>query len=305
MDDRIIQVKAFCSNRKSPNGLQFIAKGNDGSYEIGGQYAVYATSATATREENEVINRFYLGNFKTKGCRVCGDNHYLYACHDCGVLACYDGKAGRYTCPSCGHTNPVPATKDDRIVQSGGGKVFIMLAIDTSGSMSTRVSGQGFLGSLLGSVTLLDDVKQSAEKEFLDKIEGAEFGLVEFSDYVSLSCPLTTDKKRVASEIRKLRTHGGTTGPIPYVLDDKKLADFRKADGKKYLVIFTDGAWFNDAECLKRAPELKQLGVDIITIATKSGADHKFLGKISTASVVTEGSSASAFMDVAKRITQG
>ena len=130
-------------------------------------------------------------------------------------------------------------------------------------------------------------------------------GLIKFESNVRLLEPLTDNMSEVRAKLSQLRPEGGTYSPLNLVLEDSRLASFRNSNKPRYLVVLTDGAWFEDADMhYRRAEDIKRLGIQIITVGC-TGADHRFLDRISSggASIKAEdGAIEAAIATVAKKI---
>lgn len=284
----IVAVGGKCSFRGQDVGFQFIKY--DAVCELAGSFSV--TPGEKSASMGDLTGKFVIGqNFKAHGCKLC-KNRFVYQCGACKALVCYDGAEHRdVACPACGAVMTVPATKDDRIVMSGKAEsdAWIMLAMDVSGSMAGgRIS----------------ETKQAAVDSFLRKFTSGRFALVTFGWSVETVLPFTTDLRKVENAIGALTADGGTPSPLPHILS--RHADFLRAAGKRYLVIFTDGAW-DYGNHIADAQAIKQAGVEIITIGC-AGADQRFLSQIATPGahiVASDGHLAEKWAEALSIIKQG
>lgn len=282
MASKIFPVMGQCEQKKKPIGLQFANDSNESVAVVGTFLPTISDAKLSTTIEEKAD--LHIGTFKRKGCPACRQNTSLYMCCHCNTLVCYDGKEGKHTCPACGKTERVPASKDERIVCSGGGgkkhaRIAVMMCMDVSGSMDDD---------------MLSEMKKAATDYLKALPFGAQVGLVTFQSRVDLLVPLTPFHSRVKSAISELESYGGTQGPLGFVL---KQGNFMRFWGKKYVLFFTDGEWEDPDEQQEYARRLREKGVTIIGIGT-AGANHRFIESVSDpgASIVTtEGAYETAF----------
>lgn len=290
----IVTIQGGCSSRRKPVGFQFSA--GSGKYYICGSFSV--TGGLAGGREETLNGEFHYGQYK-RGCKMCG-NKYVYQCGHCSSFNCYDGneQAGA-ECPVCGKKTNIPATTDDRIVRSSAApSVEIILAVDTSGSMSDIV---------YGSTTRLDEMKRSAIDNFISQFEGVKMALVAFRGSVSTVLPFTEDTEQMKSAVRSLTAYGGTTSPFAHIRDNYPAFCTPQSGTKRYIVVFTDGEWSGESSGhVTTANKLKANGVSIITIGC-AGADKNFLRSIASegANIDVVGNDfGSAYATAAKQISQ-
>lgn len=99
----------------------------------------------------------------------------------------------------------------------------VVLLIDTSGSTQLR----------------LEDI-QKAAMEFVDKLKETDSVMVmSFDDRIEVQCKATTDREEIRKAIRRTRTGGGTR--LYDAVDDILKKQLAKIQGRKALVLFTDG----------------------------------------------------------------
>jgi tight adherence protein B len=112
--------------------------------------------------------------------------------------------------------------------QGSRGKVAIVLAVDTSGSMLEAPGG----------VRNIDRAKAAADA-FVQKMRpGTELGLIAFSDTPVVVQSLTTDRELMRRRIRSLTAQGDTALYDAVALGSRQLAG---VEGQRTLVVLSDG----------------------------------------------------------------
>ena len=177
----------------------------------------------------------------------------------------------------------------------------IYIALDVSGSMS---------GSSINA----------AEKAALKLCSGLDLtstkvSLVLFANKHHMACYPSHNMKEISDCIKKACAFKynyekdlgwGTNGPLGYI--NNSLSDSALNSEKHFIVLLTDGEFFNANDEINNSTKLKNRGVEIITIGIE-GADKNFLKKLATSD---EGSMMAninqlqeAFSNIAQAITEG
>ncbi len=168
----------------------------------------------------------------------------------------------------------------------------LLIAIDLSGSMS----GEPLRKS------------QDAAKNFIGQLDLANtsIGLLIFSDRVELSQALCQNAKAIHQGIESWRigSVGGGNSAQPFTLA-KQVLDER--EDPRYLVVLTDGIWYNQPHAISEAEKCKQAGIEIIAIGF-DGADLAFLKRIATsdqnAMFTNLGNLTASFSKIAQVLTE-
>lgn len=139
----------------------------------------------------------------------------------------------------------------------------LVLVIDISGSMEGRP---------------LKEAKKAA-LSLIDELNFNKFhvGVVAFDNSTTIMCNCSDNKKTVEKAIDKLKIGSGTWGkPLKHAMD---LMD--SEEGAKYIVVLTDGCWFNARTAIEQSHLIKEKGGEIIAIGFGE-ADYNFLKAIAT-----------------------
>lgn len=140
------------------------------------------------------------------------------------------------------------------------------LAIDLSGSMS---------GAPLAEA-------QEAAREFLHQsdLSHSSIGLISFADKIKVNIEACQNAKLIEKAISNLKigSVGYGNAAIPFSDISKIL---KNITGLKYLIILTDGVWFDQKTAIEESNITKLEGIEIIAIGF-GGADEKFLAKIAS-----------------------
>lgn len=146
----------------------------------------------------------------------------------------------------------------------------ILVAVDLSGSMSGNPLRQA----------------QKAAKKFVTEIDlsHASLGLIAFADKVKVTqdlCQNARDLEKGIDRWSQLMSRGDVgwgndTDPFSQAL---KLLDER--DDPRFIIVLTDGVWYNQARAIQRARKCHEEGIEIIAIGF-GGADRAFLKAIAT-----------------------
>lgn len=139
----------------------------------------------------------------------------------------------------------------------------VIIAIDLSGSMS---------GSPLAEA-------KNAAKEFISQMnfENTKVALVSFSDWVTIDKNLIKNSQELNNGITNWSIGGGTSAE-PFA---KSLELLKFEEGKKLIIVLTDGEWFNKEIALKNALNCRFSEIEIRAIGFGS-ADVNFLKQLST-----------------------
>ncbi len=147
-----------------------------------------------------------------------------------------------------------------------GGRKFIILTVDLSGSMS-------------GS-PLKEAIREMCR--FAKMIKDAEFALVAFADS-SKEVSGFTSPSNILSKIESLNSVnvGGGTSCNPLNKQVYTLANEASGKGKVFVVTLTDGQWYGDDTVESSVKSLKDLKVECIGIGF-GDVDRSFIRKISS-----------------------
>jgi len=154
-------------------------------------------------------------------------------------------------------------------VQNGGSDtthLSILIAIDLSGSMSGRPLKKAKKAAL-GFLQNLDLTKTS-------------IGLMAFADTESVGLNLSQNGKKIKKGINKWQvgTVGIGNGTQPFTKAKEVLKD---KEDPKFLIVLTDGIWYNQNYAVSAAETCKEAGIEIIAIGFGE-ADKAFLREIAT-----------------------
>lgn len=139
------------------------------------------------------------------------------------------------------------------------------LLLDHSGSMNdARKLQQAKTGAK-------DFVAEAVKK-------GYPVGLIKFSSQAMLVCKPTKNLSDFSSLINDIKTEGSTNMAQAIQIARKKLT---KDNCRRAIVLVTDGMPDNKDETLSEIAQVKEMGIDVITIGTKP-ADEDFLRLIAT-----------------------
>jgi molecular chaperone DnaK (HSP70) len=169
-------------------------------------------------------------------------------------------------------------------------EVYVMLCIDTSGSMSGRKLEEAKSGAL-NFMKNLD-------------IEYTSVGLISFDDDARLQMNFTKSAKDMKNAIKSLSIGGGTN--MTHALEIA-YSNFINKKGRNVIVLLTDGGPNNRSSTLSKAQMCKDKNIEIITLAT-DGADQSFLKSIATSDESQFFASAkdigSAFSKIAQELSE-
>jgi tight adherence protein B len=147
--------------------------------------------------------------------------------------------------------------------QGSRGKLAVILAVDTSGSMLEAIDG----------VRKIDRAKAAADV-FAQKLrQGTRLGLLAFSTTPRVVQPLTTDRELVRTRIRSLTATGDTALYDAVALASGSLSG---EEGQRNLVVLSDGR--DDGS--KAAPEgaiaaAKRAGVTVYTVGLNASGRNQ------------------------------
>jgi len=146
--------------------------------------------------------------------------------------------------------------------------VYVYLLIDASGSMVGEP---------------LIEAKKAA-KNFVENtsLKNVSVGIISFGTDANISCELCQNESKLYTAINKINLMGGTNMTTAF---DKAYNTLVKKEGKKYVILLTDGVPNNKITTEESAKKCKKANIEIITIGTK-GADLNFLQKIQTSEKV-------------------
>lgn len=186
----------------------------------------------------------------------------------------------------------------DQLSSSAPSEVEVLLAIDLSGSMS-------------GSP--VEKAKEAME-QFVRELgsANAKIGLLSFADKVRLVVKPTENEKQVIQAIRSIHVgevgSGNSAEPFTDALFILKRRLFTKEDIARYLVVLTDGAWYNPTQAITKAKQCHAEGIEVIALGFGS-ADKAFLERIASidefASLTDLSELSGSFSKIAQTIGDG
>lgn len=144
-------------------------------------------------------------------------------------------------------------------------EIAVVFIVDTSGSMFDTPIVQA----------------QQAIRCFVSKISLTNFsiGIGAFGDTSKIIINLTKKEKEIEKAISRLnKTPLGGTNGVPFGMA-KAMMMFHH--GPKYIVLLTDGEWFNPDQAIREAHDCAKHGIEIIAIGI-GDADLEFLKKLAT-----------------------
>ncbi len=141
---------------------------------------------------------------------------------------------------------------------------IVYLAIDCSGSMS----GEKLAHAKQGGI---DFAKEARNKGYCT-------GLISFDSHATHLCSPQQKISVLQKALDRVSVAGSTNMTHAIKLATEKLDE---ADGKRALVIVTDGMPNNRSTALAAALQAKSKGIDIIALGTDD-ADHEFLKKLAS-----------------------
>ena len=186
----------------------------------------------------------------------------------------------------------------DQLSSSAPSEVEVLLAIDLSGSMS-------------GSP--VEKAKEAME-QFVRELgsTNAKIGLLSFADKVRLVVKPTENEKQVIQAIRSIHVgevgSGNSAEPFTDALSILRRRLFTKEDIARYLVVLTDGAWYNPTQAITKAKQCHAEGIEVIALGFGS-ADKAFLESIASidefASLTDLSELSGSFSKIAQTIGDG
>lgn len=145
--------------------------------------------------------------------------------------------------------------------------VDVILAIDLSGSMYGEPTCKAM----------------SAMKSFVKQMDSdiVRIGIVAFADSTRMLVKPTDDYRAVINMINNLESVdvGGGTSSEPFTLSHYCLAN--DDSDIKYIVVLTDGCWFNTQDAIQKAKQCHKAGIEVMSLGFGS-ADYSFLKKIAS-----------------------
>lgn len=186
----------------------------------------------------------------------------------------------------------------DQLSSSAPSEVEVLLAIDLSGSMS---------GSPVNKA-------KEAMEQFVRELgsANAKIGLLSFADKVRLVVKPTENEKQVIQAIRSIYVgevgSGNSAEPFTDALSILKRRLFTKEDIARYLVVLTDGAWYNPTQAITKAKQCHAEGIEVIALGFGS-AVKAFLESIASidefASLTDLSELSGSFSKIAQTIGDG
>lgn len=151
-------------------------------------------------------------------------------------------------------------------------EIEVILAVDLSGSMS---------GTPIKKA-------QDAMIEFVNQMDPgfAKVGLLAFADESKIVINPTNQFQKVKQEIKSIETVdvGGANRAEPFTdaLDALRMSGFNKKKDKiRYLVVLTDGRWFDPEYAIQQAKKCHKDGIEVMALGF-GGADYDFLKQIAS-----------------------
>lgn len=138
----------------------------------------------------------------------------------------------------------------------------VVLAIDSSGSMSSN-DRQG--------------LRREAAKRFVDKLgENDRGAIVDFDDYASVFCTMTSSKDALKAAIDKVDDNGGTnlSDPVSMAVE---ILSAEENNHYKFIILLTDGVGSYSSVYSQQA---KDAGIVIYTIGLGNGVNESLLQEI-------------------------
>jgi molecular chaperone DnaK len=172
----------------------------------------------------------------------------------------------------------------------------VLIAVDLSGSMSDRP---------------LEEAQKAAEC-FINQIDlsHASIGLMVFADKVLLSQPLCQNTKKLKQGINNWEETmnsayvGWGNAAEPF---SEALALLKKEEEPRFLIVLTDGVWYNQENAIRCAKKCHSNGIEVIAIGF-GGADKDFLKQIATSdenALFTDlGNLVTSFSNIAQELTE-
>ncbi len=149
------------------------------------------------------------------------------------------------------------------------GQLNIVIAIDLSGSMRMD-----------GGKPLIESIK--AAHKLVDKLNltNTKVGVVGFADDTQVVCQPNNQIKEISASINRLsfilRNQGTHANPFEDCFNS-----LIHLEGKKFIIVLTDGAWFKKRPALRSAQKCKEQDMEIVAIGF-GDADERFLKEIAT-----------------------
>lgn len=143
--------------------------------------------------------------------------------------------------------------------------IAVVLAIDGSGSMS----GSPLHEATKAGLALVKDIG----------FEHCFYGIVGFGSNLERLLSLTNKQSQVEDAIKAFpQLYLGGTSAIPF---NEAVDVIGKFQGKKFIVLLTDGYWAFPDQAIQDAKHAKSLGIEIFAVGIE-GADWDFLKKIAS-----------------------
>jgi molecular chaperone DnaK len=146
----------------------------------------------------------------------------------------------------------------------------VLIAVDLSGSMSGHPLAEA----------------QKAAATFLDNIDlsHSSMGLIAFADSVKVTQDICQNAKRINNGIDEW-SELMDSGDVGYGNEAEPFTEalriLKDIEDPRFIIVLTDGAWYNQQEAIKRAKECHEEGIEVIAVGF-DGADEAFLEKIAT-----------------------
>ena len=173
-------------------------------------------------------------------------------------------------------------------------KMEVILTIDVSGSMDGSPMRDAQAAAKKFAKTIMEDTDGNAE-----------IAIAVFSDDNEMKCELSSDLRSICNAIDRMDCgdtgYGNDVDPFRYLS-----SHYSMGDGKKVMVVLTDGVWCDQSEAIRNANYCYSIGINTVAIGF-GGADERFLKQITHGdmqAVKTDQSGLSAaFGSIAQEIT--
>ena len=143
----------------------------------------------------------------------------------------------------------------------------IVICIDLSGSMNG---------------TALNNAKIAAKRFINDMdLEYTNISLIGFADRVGVFTSLSSNERNLNNKVDLLSENsnlGYGTSAEPF---SKAMDELNESNGNKFIIVLTDGEWFNKQDAINKAKECANHDIEIIALGFGS-ADKTFLNSIAT-----------------------
>ncbi len=289
---RYVNTIIIPKNTSVPSSMQRpfqIATRRDGSGEI----EVYILQGESdTPSDNFILGKYVINGIEPQQEReTIVDISYSYNENGMVDVSAVQRKTGkRLTVTKTDVPDDVSWMDEKPVIVETKVTSSIYLAIDASGSMYSCRS----------------KVRDAARRFVNDMdLTCSKIGVIAFNANVNRLLKLSSNVKDIYRAIDKATADpdGGTNGPLKYLEKN-----FGTMSDKNYIVVLTDGEWFDGDSEVGSAKRLKNAGIEIVALGI-GDANANFLRKIASsdeAALKTDLNDVSgAFSSIAQAITEG